>query len=43
MRAGHTSVMRLSRGGNRTTGKDPADLCYPLVRLGELYLRETGE
>ena len=25
-RAGHTSSVRLSRGGNRTTGKDPADL-----------------
>lgn len=24
-RAGHTSSVRLSRGGNRTTGKDPAD------------------
>lgn len=35
-RAGNTPSVRLSRGGNRTTGKDPAQ--------GELYLfkREWG-
>ncbi|WVY94955.1 hypothetical protein V8G54_000227 (mitochondrion) [Vigna mungo] len=39
-RAGHTSSVRLSRGGNRTTGKDPADL--PRARGRALFQREWG-
>ncbi|KAK7298931.1 hypothetical protein VNO77_46253 [Canavalia gladiata] len=39
-RAGHTSSVRLSRGGNRTTGKDPADL--PRARGRALFKREWG-
>uniref|UniRef100_A0A0D2ZQG4 Uncharacterized protein n=1 Tax=Brassica oleracea var. oleracea TaxID=109376 RepID=A0A0D2ZQG4_BRAOL len=39
-RAGHTSSMRLSRGRNRTTGKDPDDL--PSVRGRALFKREWG-
>lgn len=35
-RAGHTSSVRLSRGGNRTTGKDPADL--PRARGRALFI-----
>lgn len=37
-RAGHTSSARLSRGGNRTTGKDPADPPFFIKLEGELYL-----
>lgn len=37
-RAGHTSSARLSRGGNRTTGKDPAD--PPRARGRALFKRE---
>lgn len=40
LRAGHTSSVRLSRGGNRTTGKDPADL--PRARGRALFKREWG-
>jgi hypothetical protein len=39
-RAGRTSSVRLSRGGNRTTGKDPADL--PRARGRALFKREWG-
>nr|VDD24028.1 unnamed protein product [Brassica rapa] len=39
-RAGHTSSVRLSRGRNRTTGKDPADL--PRARGRALFKREWG-
>lgn len=35
-RAGHTSSARLSRGGNRTTGKDPAD--RPRARGRALFI-----
>jgi hypothetical protein len=39
-RAGHSPSVRLSRGGNRTRGKDPADL--PRARGRALLLREWG-
>lgn len=39
-RAGHTSSVRISRGGNRTTGKDPGDL--PRARGRALFKREWG-
>ncbi|KAF1856894.1 hypothetical protein Lal_00001870 [Lupinus albus] len=38
--SGHTSSVRLSRGRNRTTGKDPADL--PRARGRALFKREWG-
>ena len=38
--AWHTSSVRLSRGGNRTRGKDPADL--PRARGRALFKREWG-
>lgn len=37
-RAGHTSSVRLSRGGNRATGKDPAD--RPRARGRALFLSD---
>ncbi|KAK7387295.1 hypothetical protein VNO78_27993 [Psophocarpus tetragonolobus] len=39
-RAGHTSSVCLSHGGNRTTRKDPADL--PRARGKALFKREWG-
>jgi hypothetical protein len=39
-RAGRTFSVCLSRGGNRTTGKDPADL--PRARGRALFKREWG-